>query len=228
MLVPSSMLLASPAQAQASDSSTPTSTSKPTLQIINGGTHDIPLKAIKNNDGKIDIQDDFEIEPQNVVSIGQPNNDFHVIPSDGSIFAVKITDEQRQTKNVQFSKTDGRVTPVLASKAYMLDIVVEMDNGDKYLYETVLAVLEPGQTLNQVNTQNIIQNFVTRTSSSNSHTTVVFRDNDDDNDDDNGEESSICYFDPSDPECDQLPGGGCREGFHFNEGERSRTRRSMP
>ena len=40
-------------------------------------------------------------------------------------------------------------------------MIVLMENGDKYLYETVLAVLAPGQTLQQVNVQNIIQNFVT-------------------------------------------------------------------
>ena len=69
-----------------------------------------------------------------------------------------------------------------------------MDNGDKYLYETVLAILEPGQTLNEVNTQNIIQNFVS--TPSDTHTTVVFKDEDDDNDD-NEEELSICYLNPN-------------------------------
>ena len=39
-----------------------------------------------------------------------------------------------------------------------------MDNDDLFLYETVLAVLAPGQTINQVNIQNIIQNFVSSTS----------------------------------------------------------------
>ena len=62
---------------------------------------------------------------------------------------------------------------------------MELD-GDKYLYETVLAVLAPGQT---INTQTIIQNFVSSSSSS-SHTTVVFRD-DDDNDDDEEEPSDM-------------------------------------
>ena len=91
--------------------------------------------------------------------------DFHVIPSDGSIFAVKITDQQRQTTDVVFSPDDGRVSQDLEAKAYLLDIIVELDD-DKYLYETVLAVLAPGQT---INTQTIIQNFVSSSSSEQPH-----------------------------------------------------------
>ena len=121
----------------------------------------------------------------------------------GSVVAVKITDEATQTTDVVFSPTDGRVSQELTPKAYLLDVIIEMDNGDRYLYETVLAVLSPGQNLSQVNIQNIIQNFVTSTSSSSSHTTVVFEDdNDNDNNTPPEEEPSICYFDPNDPECD--------------------------
>ena len=96
MLVPASMFLV-PVQAQ----------EQPSLQVINGGTHDIPLKAIQRSDGDIETQNDFEIEPQNVVSVTS-SEDFHVIPSDGSIFAVKITDQQRKTTDVVFSPmTEG-------------------------------------------------------------------------------------------------------------------------
>ena len=197
MLVPASMFLV-PVQAQ----------QHPSLQVINGGTHDIPLKAIQDSDGNIDTQNDFEIEPQNVVSLNQ-GQDFHVIQSDGSIIAVKITDQERQTTDVVFSPDDGRVSQDLQPKAYLLDIIVELDD-DKYLYETVLAVQAPGQT---INTQTIIQNFVSSSSSS-SHTTVVFRDDDDDNDDE--DEPSICFFDPNDEECDPVD-GSCPEGFGMNE-----------
>ena len=216
MLVPASMFLVKADATQQSDN--------PTLQVINGGIHNIPLKAIQDSDGDISAQNDFEIEPQNVVSLTTQGQDFHVIPSDGSIFAVKITDQQRQTTDVVFSPDDGRVSQDLQPKAYLLDIIVELDD-DKYLYETVLAVLAPGQT---INTQTIIQNFVSSSSSS-SHTTVVFRD--DDNDDDNDEEPSICYFEPNTaPECKPVngecpndwpmnedgnchPGGECPDGF---------------
>ena len=218
MLVPASMFLVK------AEATSQQSNDVPTLQVINGGTHDIPLKAIQDSDGDISAQNDFEIEPQNVVSLTTQGQDFHVIPSDGSIFAVKITDQQRQTTDVVFSPDDGRVSQDLQPKAYLLDIIVELDD-DKYLYETVLAVLAPGQT---INTQTIIQNFVSSSSSS-SHTTVVFRDdNDDDNDD---EEPSICYFEPNTaPECKPVngecpndwpmnedgnchPGGECPDGF---------------
>ena len=137
-----------------------------------GGIQDIPLKAIKDSNGEIDTQNDFEIEPQDVITITDKSS-FEVQASDGTVSAVKVTDEKRLTTDLQFSKTHGTVVQGLASKAYLLDIIVEMDNGDKYLYETVLAILRPGQTLNQINTQNIIQNFVS--TESDTHTTVVFK-----------------------------------------------------
>ena len=206
MLVPASMFLI-PVQAQ----------EQPSLTVSTGlnGLQEIPLKAIQDSDGNIDTQNDFEIEPQNIVTLAK-NSDFHVLPAEGSVFAVKITDEQRQTTDVVFSPADGRVSQALASKAYLLDIIVEMDNGDKYLYETVLAILEPGQTLNQINTQNIIQNFVTSTS--NTDTRIIFRDGDDDNDNEPPEEEpSICYFEPNNEECDPDEEGNCPEGFGHND-----------
>ena len=99
-----------------------------------------------------------------------------------------------------------------------------MENDDRYLYETVLAVLAPGQTLQQVNTQNIIQNFVT--TRSDTHTTVVFRDDDDDEPDE--DEPSICFFDPNDEECDPDENGDCAEGFGRNEDGRCIPQQSCP
>ena len=205
MLVPASMFLV-PVRAQ----------EQPELVVSTGlnGLQEIPLKAIQDSDGEIDTQNDFEIEPQNIVTLAK-GADFHVLPAEGSVFAVKITDEQRQTTDVVFSPSDGRVSQDLASKAYLLDIIVEMDNGDKYLYETVLAILEPGQTLSEVNTQNIIQNFVS--TQSDSHTTVVFKDEDDDNDD-NEEELSVCYFHPNDdPHCVPVDGECPEDAPNMNE-----------
>jgi hypothetical protein len=206
MLVPASMFLV-PSEAQ----------EQPSLEVSTelGGIQEIPLKAIQS-DGEIDTQSDFEIEPQNIVTLAK-NADFHVLPDQGSVFAIKITDEQRETIDLQFSKTHGTVVQGLASKAYLLDIVVLMDNNDKYLYETVLAILEPGQTLNQVNTQNIIQNFVS--SESDTHTTVVFRDSDSDDNDNEPDKSreEICRFTPSHPICSPNEDGECGEGFAMNE-----------
>ena len=140
MLVPASMFLV-PTQAQ-EDTSLVVSTAL-------GGSEDIPLKAIKDSDDNIDTQNDFEIEPQNVISVEQ-GHDFHVVPSEGSLIAVKATNPQRITTDLEFSQSDGRVTQNLASNPYLLDIIVEMDNDDRFLYETVLTVLAPGQTINQL------------------------------------------------------------------------------
>ena len=90
-----------------------------------------------------------------------------------------------------------------------------MDNDDRFLYETVLTVLAPGQTINQVNVQNIIQNFVSSTSSS--HTTVVFRNGDNDDDQPDEDEPSICFFDPNNEDCDPDENGDCPDGFGMNE-----------
>jgi hypothetical protein len=203
-LVPASVFLV-PAQAQ-EDQSLVVSTSL-------GGQQDVPLKAVKDSDDNIDTQNDFEIQPQNVISV-QHGQSFHVLPSDGSLIAVKATDAQRITTDLQFSQSDGRVIQNLASGPYLLDVIVEMDNDDRFLYETVLAVLAPGQTVNQVNVQNIIQNFVSSTSQS--HTTVVFRNGNDD-EDEGEDEPSICFFDPNDEECDPDENGDCPDGFGRNE-----------
>ena len=206
MLVPASMFLV-PVQAQ-EDQRLVVSTSL-------GGSQDIPLKAIKDSDDNIDTQNDFEIEPQHVISVEQ-GHDFHVVPSEGSLIAVKATNPQRITTDLEFSQADGRVTQNLPSNPYLLDVIVEMDNDDRFLYETVLAVLAPGQTINQVNVQNIIQNFVSSTSSS--HTTVVFKDDNDDDDEPPDEEPSICYFEPNDaPECEPDEEGNCPNDWPMNE-----------
>jgi hypothetical protein len=209
MLVPASMLLASPtmpALAQ-EDRSLEVSTSL--------GKQGVPLKAIKDSDDNIDTQNDFEIQPQNVITVlhGQP---FHVVQDEGSLIAVKVTNAQRLTTDLQFSSSDGRVTQNLPSGSYLLDVIVEMDNDDRFLYETVLAVLTPGQDLSQVTIQNIIQNFVSSTS--NTHTMVVFRNGNNDNDnDDDEDEPSICYFEPNNEACNPDENGDCPDGFGHND-----------
>ena len=199
MLVPASMFLV-PTQAQ-EDPNLVVSTSL-------GGSQDIPLKAIKEPGDNVDTQDDFEIEPQHVVTV-EKGKDLHVIPNDGTLEAVRATDEQEKTTDLIFFPADGRVRQDLESKAYLLDVIVDID-GDLYLYETVLAVLEPGQTLNQVNIQNIIQSFASSTRSS--HTTVVFR-----NDNEGTDREEIRRFTPNHPICAPNEDGECGEGFAMNE-----------
>jgi hypothetical protein len=213
-LVPAGMLLVMPTQAQAT-----TQESDPNLVIVSGdvGKQDIPLKAIQDSNGDIDTQNDFEIEPDDIVTI-ERGDDFHVLPNQGSIFAVKATDERLETVDLEFSQSDGRVKQDLQSKAYLLDVIVEMDNDDLFLYETILAVLAPGQDLNEDNRQDIIQNFVS--SSSNTDVKIIFRDDNDDSNDNEPpaeEKPSICYFKPNDsPECEPVD-GECPDGFSMNE-----------
>ena len=58
-----------------------------------GGIQDIPLKAIKQSDGDIEPQNNFEIEPQDVITITDKSS-FEVQPSDGQCQRLKS-----QTKN---------------------------------------------------------------------------------------------------------------------------------
>ena len=96
--------LVNPIQAQQDDSPiTP-----PSLQVSNGGLHDLPLKAIQDSDGEIDTQNDFEIQPDDIVTVDQ-SADFHVLPNGGAVEAVKITDRALQTTDLVFSAVYGRV-----------------------------------------------------------------------------------------------------------------------
>jgi hypothetical protein len=209
VLLPAYLVSPIPVQAQDDSPITP-----PSLQVSNGGMHDLPLKAIQDSEGDIDTQNDFEIQPDDIVTVGQ-SSAFHVLPNGGAVEAVKITDEALQTTDLDFSESTGRVAQTLAPKAYLLDVIVLMGNDDKYLYETVLAVLAPGQTLQQVNTQTIQNSVTTR---GDTHTTVIFRDEDDEDEDEDEEEPSICYFEPNDaPECVPDSEGNCPDGFAMNE-----------
>ena len=63
------------------------------------------------------------------------------------------------------------------SAAYILSVIVQTDNGDKYGFVTFLVILDDEQTMNEVNTQNIINAF----SSKNIETRIIFEDGGDDN-----------------------------------------------
>jgi len=179
----------------------------PSLIVINGGLHDnIALKATQEVNGAIELAEDFEIEPEDVVTV-ERFKDFYVGSSQGSIFSVKVTDEKQDT--IKLDSSQKFIKQNLASKAYLLDIVVLMDSGEKQAYQTILLVLDTAQTINEVNIQNIINTFITKTE--NSDTRTIFRDGDDDNDNEPPqEEPSICYFKPNDsPLCEPDEEGNC-------------------
>jgi hypothetical protein len=197
MLAPGSVLLATPAQASTDSDDD----DAPELLIVDGWTHNVPLKAIKDASGNIEEQDDFEIEADEIITVSQ-NNDFVVVPSFGKIDKVKVSDAQLITTELQFSNIV--VKQNLAPKSYLLDVIVSTDNGNKYAYETVLTILAPGQVLTDDNRENIIQSFNTVTVD----ISIVFRESpSDDNNNPPSEEPSVCYFAPNtDPHCKPVNG----------------------
>jgi hypothetical protein len=128
------------------------------LVIIDGGVHDISLKAIQDKDGNVELEDDFEILAEDVVTV-QQFEDISAASSVGVIEKAKAIDSQLRTIPLEFS--NNIVNLDLPAGSYLLDIVVLMDNGDNYAYETVLVVLEPGQVLDDDDKRDIIQSFVT-------------------------------------------------------------------
>ena len=194
MLVPASILASSPATQALAQTS---------LTVTNGGVHNISLKAIQSTDGNIEVQDNFEILPEHVVSV-QQFEDFTITPSSGVIDNVKVTDSQLKTTELQLN--GNIVKPNLAVGSYLLDIIITANNGDKYAYETILVVLAPTQVFNETNKQQVINTFVKVLVD----TKIIFNDVKD-------PEPSICYFSPSDPRCDPDENGKCPKGWAMNE-----------
>ena len=141
------------------------------------------------------------------------------MPSSGTIIKVEAVDAQLNETPLNFGDNLVRSAD-LPSAAYILSVVIQADNGDKYGFVTFLVILQPTQTLSQVNIQNIINAY----SSRNIDTRIIFEDDDGDNTPDpeppngNGEEPSICYFEPNTaPECKPLPDGSCPNDWPMNE-----------
>ena len=192
----------------------------PTLQILNGegGAQQVPLKAIQDTSGNIEEQDDYSIEPQDVVLVEQGQN-FVLMQDHGTITKVEIIDAQLKKTELYFA--DNLVMADFPSAAYILDVIVQTDNGDKFGFVTFLVVLDDEQTISEVNTQNIITAF----SSKNIETRIIFEDASDSDDDDNEppspeeEEPSICYFDQTQPECQPDENGDCPNGWPHNDND---------
>jgi hypothetical protein len=196
MLVPASILV-NPSQALAQP--------QVNLAVINGGVHNIELKATQSADGSIKEQTNFAILPEDIVSVHQ-SKDFSLMVSSGMIESVKVTGVQLPTTELQLN--GNVVKQNLAVGNYLLDIVVSMTNGDKHAFETILVVLAPTQTFTETNKQQVINTFV----NVRVDTDIIFKDNPDPD-----PEPSICYFNPNDPRCDPNENGKCPNNWPMNE-----------
>ena len=185
----------------------------PTLQILNGkdDPQEIPLKAIQSN-GDIEVQDDYSVEPDNVIMVEQGKN-FVLMNSEGTITKVEAIDAQLKETQLYFA--DNLVKADLPSAAYILSVILQTEDGTEYGFVTFLVVLAPTQTVSEVNIQNIINSFTNR----NIDTRIIFEDDKDDgNNTPPEEEPSICYFEPNDaPECQPDEEGNCPNDWPMNE-----------
>jgi hypothetical protein len=97
----------------------------------------------------------------------------------------------------------------LGNGVYLLDVIVNIPEGGKGAYETVLVILAPNTP--DLNPTQVIAHVV------NIQVNVREEVFEEDEEDRPAPEPSICYFDPNNEACDPLPGGGCPPGSHFNE-----------
>lgn len=199
----------------------------PTLQILNGedDPQDIPLKAIQRTSGNVEVQEDYSISPENVITVEQGKN-IVLINSEGTISKVEAIDTKLEKTQLYFA--DNLVKADLPSGTYILSVIVQGGGGSEYGFVTILVVLAPTQTLSEVNIQNIINAYQTK----DIDVRIIFEDDDDNNNNTPPEEEpSICYFEPNDaPECEPVdgecpndwpmnedgnchPGGECPDGF---------------
>ena len=217
-----------PASLYSNVSATTEEPEAPTLQILNGqeAPQDIPLKAVQTSAGNIEPEDDYSVEPENVILIERGKN-FILMPSSGTVTKVEAVDAQ--LNEIPLSFTDSLVrTAELPSAAYVLSVIIQADNGDKYGFVTFLVILQPTQTISQVNIQNIINSF----SSRNIDTRIIFEDDDGDNGTPDPEppedEPSICFFEPNNEACNPDENGNCPEGFGMNEDGQCIPQQSCP
>jgi hypothetical protein len=169
--------------------------------------HELDLKATEGQNGQVNQASGFAIEANAVVQIHQ-NENLQVFTSTNEperIEKVKVTDQSGQLIELTKSGNEWSLQG-FDDGVYLLDVIANMPNGERGAFETMLVILAP-------NTQKADPNQVIKQVVK-TDTKVVFRDQKP------KPKPSICYFDPDNKACNQLPGGGCPKGFGFNDDDR--------
>jgi hypothetical protein len=175
-----------------------------------GVTRELDLKATEGQNGQINEVSGFAIKPESVVQINQ-NENLVVFTSTNEpdrVEKVKVTDQTGEL--IVLTKVGGNEWSLqgIDDGVYLLDAIVNMPEGGKGAYETVLVILAPN-TLD-LNPIQVIAQVV------NIQVDVrerVFEDEEDKP----APEPSICYFDPNNEACNPDEEGKCPSGFGFNE-----------
>lgn len=174
-------------------------------------TRELDLKATEGQNGQINQVSDFAIKPESVVQINQNKNLtlFTSTNEPDRIEKVKVTDQNGKLINlVRIGGNDWSLQG-LSNGVYLLDVIVNMPEGGKGAYETVLVILAPNTP--DLNPTQVIAQVV------NIQVDVrekVFKE---DGEDRPVPDPSICYFDPDNEACNPDEKGKCPSGFGFNE-----------
>jgi hypothetical protein len=176
-----------------------------------GMTRELDLRATEGQNGQVNEVSSFAIKPESVVQINQ-NENLTVFTSTNEpdrIEKVKVTDQTGEL--IELTKIGGNEWSLQGfdDGVYLLDVIVNMPEGGKGAYETVLVILAPN-TLDLNPTQVIAQVV-------NIQVDVRERVFEDDEEDRPAPEPSICYFDPNNEACNPDEEGKCPSGFGFNE-----------
>jgi hypothetical protein len=195
----------------------------PTMQVLNGmnGPQEVPLKAIQDVNKNIEVQEDYSVDPSNVITI-EKGKVFILMPDRGTITKVKAIDAQLNEIPLYFA--DNIIKADLPKGSYILSVILQTEDGKEYGFVTLLVVLAPAQIISETNIQNIINAFTTK----NIDTTIIFEDENGDgssnSDDDNNnppppdEDLSPCYFHPNDdPHCVPVDGQCPEDAPNMNE-----------
>jgi hypothetical protein len=174
-------------------------------------TRELDLKATEGQNGQINEVSDFTIKPESVVQLHQ-NENLVVFTSTNEpdrIEKVKVTDHNGKLMDLVSIGGNEWSLQGLANGVYLLHVIVNIPEGGKGAYETVLVILAPNTP--DLNPTQVIAQVV------NIQVNVREKVFEEDEEDRPAPEPSICYFDPDNEACDPLSGGGCPSGSHFNE-----------
>jgi hypothetical protein len=176
-----------------------------------GVTRELDLRATEGQNGQVNEVSGFAIKPESVVQINQNENLtlFTSTNEPDRTEKVKVTDQTGE--QIELTKVGGNEWSLQGfdDGVYLLDAIVNMPEGGRGAYETVLVILAPN-TLDLNPTQVIAQVV-------NIQVDVRERVFEDDEEDRPAPEPSICYFDPNNEACNPDEEGNCPSGFGFNE-----------
>jgi hypothetical protein len=172
-------------------------------------TRELDLKATEGQNGQINQVSGFAIKPGSVVQINQ-NENLAVFTSTNEpdrIEKVKVTDQTGEL--IELTKVGGNEWSLqgLGNGVYLLDVIVNIPEGGKGAYETVLVILAPNEQVKD--TTQVIKQVVKV------DTQIIFKDKDKNKS--KPDLRKICAFNPEDKRCTPDPKKGCPPGFGTNE-----------